>query len=194
MFEMPIHFRSPELMSPDDTVLVVVDMQTKLVDAVGDAQRLIWNCGRLLEGAKALGIPAMATEQYPVALGPTVSVLADRLGPIAAKREFSCLDCREFQMRFVANNRGKVLLAGIESHVCVQQTALDLLAGGFRVYLAVDAVGSRAQLDSETAIRRMESVGCTLTTTESALFEWCRTSDRPEFKAISALVKQPPPA
>jgi isochorismate hydrolase len=87
-----------------------------------------------------------------------------------------------------------VLLCGIETHVCVGQTALDLLAAGFRVYIAVDAVAARSTLDHETALRRMESSGAVLTTTEAALFEWCIRAGTPEFRQISALAKELPPA
>ena len=85
---------------------------------------------------------------------------------------------------------GKILLAGIEAHVCVQQTALDLLADGYRVYLAVDAIGARHEIDYAIALRRLESSGATLTTTEAALFEWCEAAGTPEFKQISALVRE----
>ncbi len=87
-----------------------------------------------------------------------------------------------------------MLVSGIEAHVCVQQTVLDLLAGGYRVYVAVDAVGSRYAIDYETGLRRMESSGATLTTTESALFEWCQVSGTPTFKNISVLIREQPPA
>ena len=86
-----------------------------------------------------------------------------------------------------------MLLCGIETHVCVAQTALDLLGEAFRIFLAVDAIAARHTLDHEIALRRLESSGATLTTTEAALFEWCETASAPEFKAISALVKEPPP-
>jgi nicotinamidase-related amidase len=86
-----------------------------------------------------------------------------------------------------------VLVCGIETHVCILQTALDLAAAGFEPYVAVDAVGARQTVDHETALRRMESAGVILTTTETAMFEWCRTAEAPEFKTISALAKEKPP-
>lgn len=185
--------RSHELMSADDTALVVIDMQCKLLAAIPGAPNIVWNCRRLLEGARAFGLPALGTEQYPAGLGPSVPEVVEHLGVLTAKREFSCLDSREFRDRLGSVNCFKVLVAGIEAHVCVQQTVFDLLAGGYRVYLPVDAVGSRTALDRDVAIRRMENAGCTVTTTEAALFEWCRTSARTEFKLISSLVRQPPP-
>ena len=86
-----------------------------------------------------------------------------------------------------------MLLCGVEAHVCVQQTVLDLMAAGFRVYVAVDAVGARHAIDHDTALSRMEATGATLTTTESAMFEWCEVAGTPEFKQISALVRESPP-
>ncbi|TWT36414.1 putative isochorismatase [Posidoniimonas corsicana] len=186
--------RSPELMNADDTALLVVDVQERLAPAVRDPARLTWNCGRLLQGAAALGVPAAATEQYPEKLGPTVPELTEHLaGSAAAKLMFSCRECGDLLSGWQSDGRERVLLAGIETHVCIQQTALDLLAAGFRVYVAVDAVSSRREVDHQTALRRMESAGATLTTTEAALFEWCVEAGTAPFKAISALAKQAPP-
>jgi nicotinamidase-related amidase len=186
--------RSPELMSADDTALVVVDVQVKLMPLIRGQARILWNLRRLVDGAEATGVRMLATEQYPQGLGPTVRELADRLGEIPSKSAFSCGGCEPFMSRLAASGVSKVLVSGIEAHVCVQQTVLDLLAAGYRVYVPVDAVGSRYQIDYETGLRRMESTGATLTTTESALFEWCQVSGTPTFKKISALVREAPPA
>ncbi len=187
--------RSPELMSAADSTLLVVDVQEKLIRLVPGAARIIWNIRRLVEGAKILAVPVQATEQYPKGLGPTTPELAAVLGSeIPAKVGFSCLACDEVAQKMAADDRPKVLLAGIEAHVCIQQTALDLLAAGKSVYVAVDAVGSRFAIDQKIAIKRMQSCGATLTTVEAALFEWCQTAGTPEFKQISALVREPAPA
>ena len=186
--------RSPELMSPQDTVLLVVDVQEKLMPLIGGQQRIVWNLRRLLDGAEATGVKALATEQYPQGLGPTVPELAERLGTIPSKAAFSCAGCEPFMEQLQQIAPSKVLVAGIEAHVCVQQTVLDLLALGYRVFVPVDAVGSRYAIDYETGLKRMESSGATLTTTESALFEWCQVSGTPTFKKISALVREKPPA
>ena len=185
--------RSPELMSAADTVLLVVDVQEKLMPLIADAKRILWNLRRLLDGAEATGLKTLATEQYPQGLGPTVGELGARLGTIPSKATFSCGGCEPFAERLVESGASKVLVSGIEAHVCVQQTVLDLLAGGYRVYVPVDAVGSRYAIDYQTGLRRMESAGATLTTTESALFEWCQQSGTPTFKKISALVREKPP-
>jgi len=180
-------------MSRGDTALLVVDVQGKLVTLIPDHRRIVWNIRRLLDGAAALGVPAAATEQYPQGLGPTTPELAERLGTIPAKLAFSCGECGGIFHEWQDRGIFRVLVAGIEAHVCVQQTVMDLLSAGWQVYLAVDATGSRYEIDRETALRRMDSAGATLTTTESALFEWCQKSGTPEFKQISQLVRESPP-
>lgn len=182
--------RSPELMSRTDSALLVVDVQEKLIPLIAQHERIVWNIGRLLDGAKILGVRAAATEQYPRGLGSTTKELADRLGDVPEKLTFSCGGCPEVFEALRDAGIFKILVVGIEAHVCIQQTVLDLLADGFRVYLAVDAIGSRHEIDYETALRRMDSAGATLTTTEAALFEWCDAAGTPEFKQISALVRE----
>ncbi len=185
--------RSPELMSSADSALLVVDVQEKLMPLIPGQQTIVWNIRRLLDGAEILRVPVHATEQYPAGLGPTVAELAGKLKAPAAKIAFSSAVCTEIVAALDAAGRHKVLVVGIEAHVCIQQTVLDLLAGGFRVYVAVDAVGARHDVDYQTALGRMDSCGATLTTTEAALFEWCQQAGTPEFKRISALVREQPP-
>jgi len=186
--------RSPELMNRDDAALLVVDMQAKLLPLIASHQRVIWNCRRLIDGAKILGVPIAATEQYPQGLGPTTAELAGRLETIPAKLAFSCGECGEIFRAWRERGIWKILVCGIETHVCVGQTVHDLLAEGFRIYVAADAVGARGAIDHELALRRMDSAGATLTTTEAALFEWCGRAGSPEFKQISQLVRESPPA
>jgi nicotinamidase-related amidase len=183
---------SPELMTPADTALVVIDVQAKLVPAVADSARIVWNIRRLLDAARLLGLRAVATEQYPQGLGPTVPELAERLGPAAAKLSFSCRGCPQPFAELRSLGLTKLLVVGMESHVCVQQSVLDLLADGWRVFVAVDAVGSRFEIDYRTALGRMESAGATLTTTEAAMFEWCQAAGTPEFQEISRLAREKP--
>ena len=180
-------------MSAEDTVLLVVDVQQKLVPAVAGGQRVVWNVRRLLDGAAILGLPVLATEQYPKGLGPTVPELAERIGEIPPKLSFSCYGCAEIVERLSSTGASKVLVAGIEAHVCVQQTVLDLLSAGFAVYVAADATGSRNRIDYETALGRMDSAGAAVTTTEAALFEICQTAGTEQFKQISQLVREPGP-
>ena len=187
--------RSPELMRPDDTVLLAVDVQERLLAVVPDARRITWNCRRLLDGARILGVRTAVTEQYPEKLGPTAAVLAERLADAPhAKVAFSCGACGELFPAWRADGVQRVLLCGIETHVCVAQTAFDLLAAGYQVLIAADAVGARGALDHEIALRRLDSSGAVITTTEAALFEWCERAGTAEFRQISALAKEVAPS
>jgi len=192
---LPMVPRSPELMRPEETGLLVVDVQTRLIGIQAEGDRVVWNARRLLDGAKILGVQSAATEQYPEKLGPTVPELADRLSvsPVS-KLAFSCRTCDEIFSAWRSTGIHRILVCGIETHVCVQQTVLDLLAAGFQVLVAVDAVSARFAIDHETALRRMEASGVLLTTTEAALFEWCGAAGTVEFRGISALVKEVVPA
>jgi nicotinamidase-related amidase len=185
--------RSPELMNREDSALLVVDAQVKLLEIVPGSKRIVWNIRRLLDAAKILGVPFCATEQYPDRLSPTAPELKERIGPAPDKLCFSAGVCGEIFERWKEEARFRVLVCGIETHVCIMQTALDLVAAGFEAYVAVDAVGARYTVDHETALRRMESAGVILSTAESAMFEWCRTAEDPDFKKISALAKEQPP-
>lgn len=184
--------RSISLMTPEAMALLVVDLQQRLVPAMFEGEKIVKAAARLVQGAVLLGVPVLLTEQYPKGLGPTVSelsaVLPEGVAPME-KRTFSCCESEELMRRFRELEVDKVLLCGVESHVCILQTALDLLGAGFEVYLAVDAVGSRRKIDYRFALRRLDSAGATLTTVEAALFEWCRDATHPKFKEISALVK-----
>jgi nicotinamidase-related amidase len=181
------------MMSRGDTALLVVDMQEKLVPAMTDGPRVAWNVRRLVDAAKAVGLPVVGTEQYPQGLGKTLPELAERLGPVPSKLTFSCGCCPEIFEELRDRGVFKILIVGVEAHVCVAQTAFDLLADGWRVYVAADAVGSRFELDCRTALARMDSAGATLTTTEAAMFEWCESAGASEFQAIRRLVLERAP-
>jgi len=186
--------RSPELMSAGDTALLVVDVQERLVPHIAGHRRVVWNVGRLIDAAKLLGLPVLATEQYPAGLGATVPELASRLGEgVAAKLSFSCAGCPGLFEPLADRGVSRILVCGVEAHVCVQQTVLDLLSAGWRVYVAVDAIGSRFEIDYRTALARMDACGAALTTVEAALFEWCQVAGTSEFKQISRLVRQSAP-
>ena len=187
MSELP---HSHELLSRDESRLLIVDMQQKLLPVINDQAAVLANCLKLIEAANTLDVPTTATEQYPKGLGPTVAAIAERISDRREKIEFSCLNCLDWNSTASdPEGRFKVVVAGIESHVCVLQTVLDLLSQGFRVFVAADAVGSRKPLDREIALQRMASSGAVITTTESILFEWCERAGTPKFKAISRLVR-----
>ena len=186
--------RNPELMSRHDTALLVIDVQERLLPAIGTRERLAWNISRLVEAAKLFEMPILTTEQYPKGLGPTIPQLASLVGERHEKLTFSCGGRADLLRPLAERGIYKIAVTGIETHVCVLQTVFDLLAEGFQAYVQVDAVGSRGQLDHETALRRFEAAGACLTTTEATLFEWCETAEDPQFKTISALVKQTGPS
>jgi len=194
MHDAESSIRSPELMNATDTGLLVVDVQEKLLAVVPAAARIVWNVRRLLDAAKLLGVPRAATEQYPEKLGPTPPELVKRLDQPVAKLTFSASACGESLAEWRADGRYRVLLCGIETHVCIAQTAFDLTADGWLVYVPVDAVGTRHAIDHDTALGRMEAAGVVLTTTEAAMLEWCRIAGTLEFKQLSALAKEVPPA
>lgn len=185
--------RSPELMQVEDTVLVVVDMQQKLMPVIKHGDRVSWNVRRLLDACSLLHLPIVATEQYPQGLGSTLAELSQLVGDPIEKVTFSCQGEERFRAKLLELAKPKVMLCGIETHVCVQQTCLDLLADGYQTYIAVDAVGARSVGDHDCALRRMESNGATLTTVEAAVFEWCVTSKAETFKKIQNLVKESAP-
>ncbi len=185
--------RSPELMNADDTALLVVDVQEKLIPVIRNAEIIQWNISRLLQAADALDIPAAATEQYPQGLGHTTIPTSTLPKIIEEKTMFSCRETAAIFTNWADAGIRKFLICGIETHVCIQQTVMDLLAEGFQIYLAIDALGARHDLDHQTGLRRMEGSGAVLTTTEAAMFEWCETATNPAFKTISGLVRQAAP-
>jgi nicotinamidase-related amidase len=177
-------------MSAADTGLLVVDVQEKLMVKIPGADALVRDVAFLIDAARLLDMPVQATEQYPRGLGPTVPDLARRLPERPDKTAFSCCAVLSVIETFRRAGRPKIVLAGIEAHVCVLHTALDLLALGFRVYVAADAVGSRQPADREFALRRLEQAGAVLTTAETCVFEWVGGAGHPRFKALSALVQE----
>jgi hypothetical protein len=137
-----------------------------------------------------LAVPVLATEQYPQGLGQTAFTISERLPqPIPAKTTFSCLGAPSFRERLSGIDRSTIVVTGIETHICVMQTSLDLLEQGRCVAIPVDAVASRHQLDHDMALRRLEREGAWLTTSETIVFEWLGDAKSPAFKAASALVQ-----
>lgn len=190
-------FRSPDLLGRHDSRLLVIDVQEKLLKAIPDAAKLIGNIERLIRGATALEVPVSACEQYPQGLGPTIEPLRGLLEVAPGKLRFSSSECFDWSRDASARSeetdgdspRSKVVVAGIEAHVCVQQSVFDLLSRGFAVYLAADAIGSRFEIDRQFALQRMRDAGVVVTTTEAILFEWCETAGCAGFKEISRLAK-----
>lgn len=176
------------------TALVLIDVQEKLLPHIDGHERLAANLAILVRGCHALGLPIVVTEQYVKGLGPTVAPLRqafDECGvdPPIEKSCFSAGGCESFRQTLNGLGRGRVLLAGIETHVCVYQTAMDLLETGFDVTIVADAVSSRTARNREVALQRMTSAGVTIGSVEMCLFELCTVSGTDEFRTISKLVR-----
>ena len=182
--------KHPTQLTNRESAVLVIDVQEKLMVKIPGAEAVARNIAFLLDAAKLLDVEIAATEQYPKGLGPTVAPLAERLPARPDKVAFSSFAVPNLLDGFRAKGRTKIVLAGIEAHVCVLHTALDLLAAKFQVYLAVDALASRYAIDREIALRRLEQAGAILTTVETCAFEWMGGSNHPQFKAVSALVQE----
>ena len=182
---------NPRLHSVSRSLVVVVDIQEKLVPVIPDRDAIISTTRLLLDAAAVLDVPVIATEQYPKGLGSTVPELAQHaaLKSTAEKLRFSAADAIQQSPWLGSANDRQVILVGIETHICILQTAMDLLEMGCSVTLVVDATGSRREIDQQTALRRMEAAGVVLTTAESIAFEWCEVAGTDAFKAISRLVR-----
>lgn len=177
----------------DDALLVVVDIQERLLPKIEDGQSVAEAAIRLIRAARVLDVPILVTEQYPKGIGPTVGPIREAVGeglgrPIE-KMTFGCGGAPEFVSALAAANRTRVLLVGIEAHVCVQQTALDLLDLGYVPFVCADAVGSRRRIDRDTAIDRMRQAGAVITTTESAIFELAVRAGTESFRELLKIVK-----
>jgi nicotinamidase-related amidase len=175
-----------------DALLLIIDVQEKLFRVIHGKEQLLSNLQKLAKGCRLLGVPALLTEQNPAGLGPTVPELA-ALMPEAEKVikfSFSCCAEADFNERIKATGRRQILICGIESHICVYQTAMDLLAAGYEVQVVCDCVSSRLPDNKDLALRRLETEGAKLTGVEMALFELLRTAKSERFKGLSVIVKE----
>ena len=178
------------MLNRDEAALVVIDVQAKLAPAMDESADLLANLAKLVQGAKVLGLPILVTEQNPAGLGPTVPEIASLLAPERiAKRAFSCCGEPAFLAHLAALGRRQVLLGGIEAHVCVCQTALDLVARGYRVEVVADAVSSRTARNRQIALDRMRAGGVGVTSVEAALVELLKVAEGDASKAILKIVK-----
>ncbi len=179
------------MLSADQAALVLIDVQGKLASLMHEREALFDHLQRLIQGVRALDLPVLWLEQYPQGLGPTVPEVARLLSDLQplAKTSFSAWGCAAFRDRLAATGRRQILLAGIEAHVCVYQTAVDLLAAGYSVEVVCDAVSSRTAANRQLGLERMRAAGALWTGVEMALFELLRTAEAPAFKTLARLVK-----
>ena len=179
------------MLTPERCVLIVVDVQGRLAQVMCDREALFENLQKLILGAQALEIPVLRAEQNPRGLGPTVAEI-DRLlpdSPPISKMSFSCCGEDRFAQALEALGRKQALIAGIETHVCVYQTAADLLDSGYEVHVVADAVSSRTAQNRQIALEALRGLGARLTSVEMALFEMLRVAEGERFKAVLGVVK-----
>ena len=183
---------APNVTKAELSQLVIIDMQTKLVSAMqADAMQLvIKHCGILAQAASLLNVPVIVTEQYPQGLGETLPQIKQHIGackPIA-KTAFSATGEPKFNQQ-LHRDQSQIIITGMESHICVLQTALDLIKANKQVFVVEDAIISRNPINKANAIVRMRDAGCIITNTESVLFEWLSNANHSAFKAISQLIR-----
>ncbi|MFP3919667.1 hydrolase [Lysinibacillus telephonicus] len=179
------------MLQKDETVLVLIDIQGKLAEIVDNSEFVIENIAKMTQGVQLLGLPILWLEQYPKGLGKTVEAIAQHLTdqqPIE-KITYSAYDTPEFVEKLEATGRKKVLLAGIETHICVYQTAAHLLQNGYEVEVLADCVSSRTAKNNEIGLQKITQIGAKVTSVEMALFEMLQIAKGDTFKAISKLVK-----
>ncbi|HWR97621.1 MAG TPA: hydrolase [Candidatus Methanoperedens sp.] len=175
----------------DETVLLVVDIQERLAAVMGEREKVVANAGHLIAAAQLLGVPVLHTEQYPKGLGPTVPELRGPLAPAAPveKMTFDCCGEPTFTPAFEQAGRSTVVVCGMETHICVLQTVLGLLAQGLVVHVAADAVCSRSPENARVALELMRDAGAVVTCTETVMFQLLVRAGTPEFKAIQARIR-----
>jgi nicotinamidase-related amidase len=179
------------LANAQQSVLLMIDIQSAFRGKLHQEPRMIEASRRLLQAASILSVPVVVTEQYPERLGQTVDEVAAVIPDDAiriSKRTFSCLGAESFRTRLRELNRSQVVLAGLETHICVGQTACELMTEGYQVHAVRDAITSRFPLESELGFAKMLSAGAIPTSVECVLFEWLRDSRSANFKAVQRLV------
>lgn len=182
--------RVPPILQPESAVLLIVDVQERLMPTIYEGDACVATIRRMIEAMRILSIPILATEQYPAGLGPTCALLREVWGEVKPIEKMRFSACAEGLLeRFSALNRSQVIVVGIETHVCVQQTVLDLLRLGHTPYVCADAVSSRRAIDRDNAIERMRRSGAVVSTTESVIFELVGEAGTDLFKKILKLVK-----
>ena len=183
--------RHPQLLRRDDCHVIVIDVQTKLLPAMPDPRELCRRAGSFVAAARLMELPITVTQHYTRGLGPTHSEILGVAGdcePIE-KISFSCCGCAEFAARVEQVGRRQVILLGLETHICVAQTALDLLHRGYQAYVLADAVASRRDIDRDAAIDRLRRAGVIVTTTEAAAYELLEVAGTELFKNALAFFK-----
>jgi nicotinamidase-related amidase len=183
--------RHVDLLNRRTSRLVLVDLQERLLAAMPNAADVVAAAKLLGNAARMFEVPIVVTEHYPRGLGPTTPDLQPFAADVRTKVRFSAAESLAFPAASDPGiERDQMVLAGLEGHICLAQTAFDLLSLGYRVTVVADAVTSRRPFDRDIAVSRMRDAGINITTSEAVVFEWCETAEHPHFKALSALVKE----
>ncbi len=180
------------MLIPRETLLLVIDVQGRLAQCVVHSAALETTVSKLVRDCTILDVPVLVTEQYPKGLGSTVAALKELLPGVdpVEKLSFSCCGTPEFMKQLRSFNRNDILVVGMEAHVCVYQTAVDLIEFGYNVHLVTDAVSSRSEENRLLGIRCIEKAGASLTSMEMAVFELLRVAEGERFKAVSKIIKE----
>ena len=174
----------------NETLLLILDMQEKLIRNIKGNQLLVFNIKKLIDTCNLLNVRIAITEQNPLRLGRTLeSILENKEYPKFEKMEFSCVKNKSFIDYLRKYSFKNIIICGIESHICILQTSVELLEKGLNILIPRDAIGSRNEIDNDTAFLRLISSGAVASTTESLICELCKTSSRKEFKEISKILK-----
>ena len=177
-------------LSEDETLLLIVDVQQKLILNIKDNELLIFNIKKLIDTCNLLNVRIAISEQNPLKLGKTLeSIIDNSKYPKFEKMEFSCCDNTNFINYLNQYNFKNIIVCGIESHICILQTSIGLLQKGFNILIPKDAIGSRNEIDNDTAFLRLILSGAVASTTESLICELCKTSNRKEFREVSKILK-----
>ena len=179
-----------ERLLEDETLLLIVDVQEKLIANIKDNQQLVFNIKKIIDTCNLLNVRIAISEQNPLKLGITVeSIIENNKYPTFEKMEFSCFENMNFKKFLNEHNFKHIIVCGIESHICILQTSIDLLQQGLNILIPRDAIGSRNEIDNETAFLRLILSGAIASTTESLICELCKTSSRKEFREVSKILK-----
>ena len=181
----------PHRLVKPESVLVVVDVQEKLLQAIHEWSKVLENTVKMIKFAQTLAVPVVVTEQYPNGLGPTDPQIAGLLPEVRTleKTMFSCFGAEGFISQLEEYEAKTLVLVGIEAHICVQQTALEAMARGYGVHIIADAVGSRSVDNKELGLEKIRQAGGVISGVEIALYEWLERSDSKEFKTVLPLIK-----
>lgn len=183
-------FSSSRLISPRNSALLLIDAQQKLLPAIESREKLLFNISRLARCADLLDVRRSATVQYSKGLGPLDASLQPFFADPEDKLDFSAAACENVIRDWQEASLSQVVLVGIETHICVLQSALDFLALQFDVFVVADAVAARGEYDHSMGLQRMQAEGASIVTTESVMFEWCESATNSNFRQVSAIVRE----